>query len=831
MARGNARVSTQLDGNTNRKRGKTRKERRKQERTAKKQRKRSRNQKEKDNKSSKNKKKKEKKKPKRVPANESVKQRTEIPEKNVSSSKAFGIQPEMTEDDIIIGKYEQKLGVKGDYWKSKSFTEEGLGEFHDLLAGLGATAGFTSDLEHGGTGLPSDSEQHSDTNSMEDPISLENDLEMKDAEVTIGGVENSDVVSDTDESCPLSKKQAARARRDRREALYGSGVAHTDDEMSDSEDSETEERPAKRVKFATENTVVNFSPDDAVMTPSIAVAGKYIPPQFRKQASDTEDFTKQRLRRQVKGLVNKLSESNIEPITQKIVSLYDDSSRHDMNECLVDSITVALKAETALVQSVVVALAAMITSIHAQIDTQVGAFFLEKLIFQFQEEYKKCDNKMASNILLLIVNLYNFQMMSCGLIYDIVGNLCETFTALDVELIHLILKHCGFRLRKDDPGRFKEILLSVQSKSRSIDTAEYEKAGGSVIRVQVILDLILDLKNNKRRAAEQQQQDALAHMRKWVAGVIKKRAGNDVDRELHISWADFMNAETKGRWWIVGSAWKGGGRDLSSSEKKQKSASSLGELGFSDDLLRLATRQRMSTDLKKAIFCVVMGSEDCSEAFEKLVSLTSSGTLRRFSAVSAAASSSGGSESQKISHAAEKDVISVLLACCGQEKRYNPYYALLLSKICTYYRSYQFTVQLAYWDIFKEFPSLLDTRAHKISLERTRHTVNLARMFAHLLCGGILSWRAFKPVAWDALSPQMNLFMFSVFGDVFRTESKDSLEALFGKLTTNKFRDLRDGIFAFFQLHVLSNLKASDSQVRENLEIAQAAMRKNACPT
>ncbi len=49
------------------------------------------------------------------------------------------------------------------------------------------------------------------------------------------------------------------------------------------------------------------------------------------------------------------------------------------------------------------------------------------------------------------------------------------------------------------------------------------QAGGSLVRVQVILDLILDLKNNKRRASEQQQQEAVAHMRKWVAGVIKKR--------------------------------------------------------------------------------------------------------------------------------------------------------------------------------------------------------------------------------------------------------------------------------------------------------------------
>jgi nucleolar MIF4G domain-containing protein 1 len=37
--------------------------------------------------------------------------------------------------------------------------------------------------------------------------------------------------------------------------------------------------------------------------------------------------------------------------------------------------------------------------------------------------------------------------------------------------------------------------------------------------------------------------------------------------------------------------------------------------------LQLAAAQRMSTDVRRAVFVAVMGSDDCMEAFEKLMRL------------------------------------------------------------------------------------------------------------------------------------------------------------------------------------------------------------------
>lgn len=37
----------------------------------------------------------------------------------------------------------------------------------------------------------------------------------------------------------------------------------------------------------------------------------------------------------------------------------------------------------------------------------------------------------------------------------------------------------------------------------------------------------------------------------------------------------------------------------------------------------------------------------------------------------------------------EREIVHVLLACCLQEKSYNPYYAVLGQKLCDFDRKYQ----------------------------------------------------------------------------------------------------------------------------------------------
>jgi nucleolar MIF4G domain-containing protein 1 len=60
----------------------------------------------------------------------------------------------------------------------------------------------------------------------------------------------------------------------------------------------------------------------------------------------------------------------------------------------------------------------------------------------------------------------------------------------------------------------------------------------------------------------------------------------------------------------------------------------------------------MVTDIKKAVFQDIVGSEDYLEAFEKLNQLNLKKTQSR-------------------------EIVRVLLHCCLNEKTYNPFYTLL----------------------------------------------------------------------------------------------------------------------------------------------------------
>ena len=43
--------------------------------------------------------------------------------------------------------------------------------------------------------------------------------------------------------------------------------------------------------------------------------------------------------------------------------------------------------------------------------------------------------------------------------------------------------------------------------------------------------------------------------------------------------------------------------------------------GYDSEIVTLAVQQRMTTPLKKAVFCILMSSEDYLDAFEKLLRL------------------------------------------------------------------------------------------------------------------------------------------------------------------------------------------------------------------
>lgn len=76
-----------------------------------------------------------------------------------------------------------------------------------------------------------------------------------------------------------------------------------------------------------------------------------------------------------------------------------------------------------------------------------------------------------------------------------------------------------------------------------------------------------------------------------------------------------IDPEKKGQWWSSGDM-------ASATENVEDVASRIDKEALeAQKMLQLAAKQRMNTDARRAIFCIIMSGEDYIDAFEKLLRL------------------------------------------------------------------------------------------------------------------------------------------------------------------------------------------------------------------
>ncbi|KAF5471908.1 hypothetical protein F2P56_008671 [Juglans regia] len=126
--------------------------------------------------------------------------------------------------------------------------------------------------------------------------------------------------------------------------------------------------------------------------------------------------------------------------------------------------------------------------------------------------------------------------------------------------------------------------------------------------MEFMLETICDIKNNKKRPKE----DPGHHTRikKWLQ---KLRVEDVLIRGL--KWSKLVDPEKKGQWWLSG--------DMASTMDNVKEVASNidKEVLEAQKMLQLAAAQRMNTDARRAVFCIVMSGEDYIDTFEKLLRL------------------------------------------------------------------------------------------------------------------------------------------------------------------------------------------------------------------
>lgn len=119
-----------------------------------------------------------------------------------------------------------------------------------------------------------------------------------------------------------------------------------------------------------------------------------------------------------------------------------------------------------------------------------------------------------------------------------------------------------------------------------------------------MLDVLLAIKNNNVNKIPSYDPTLAEHLRKILRTML---VNGKYVTTLNITLGDLLRADQQGKWWVVGSAWSGNVDDIGSAKAMKSSKTPVNQ--FSDTILELARKQRMNTDDRRNVFCILMSAE------------------------------------------------------------------------------------------------------------------------------------------------------------------------------------------------------------------------------
>ncbi|KAJ6251334.1 nucleolar mif4g domain-containing protein [Anaeramoeba flamelloides] len=707
-------------------------------------------------------------------------------------------------DDLMIKKMEEKLGInKKDQNWSKEFVEDGL----DYFVNEGwKIPELHKEEEDGDEDSSNDEEkdydEDEDDDEDEDEESEEGDEgeESEDSEEDDEGSEEEEggfneegrfddlMIKKMEEKLGINKKDQNWSKEfveDGLDYFVNEGwkipELHKKNEKDKINTHEKEKKKKKKKK-------PKKTSDNKMQQPSL-----YLPPQLREDNDEQrladlkrkqvfENFDKQAelYKKQLRSLFNKLTCDNLPVITNQIITYFNNYPiniiKRSVTSLLIEQLMIKIKLTELLISTS----AAHVALLHSFIGFEFSSYLVENIVKSLIISIEEQNKNKTHNLIVFLSTLYSLEVVGCKLIFTFIEYLLQNFQSFNIEVLLMLLRNVGIALRKDDPTALKEIILLVQEKVVSINDSlnKSNKDGGKVkedeneefftSRVNFMLEMIYDLKNNKQKFLKTSALTQLTKLKEKIQqSKIKweKNRGEGHDQALSVTWDDFINAESNGRWWLVGtsssSAWK-------LSNKNQESLKLKSMLNGNDQkIYEKIQSQRMNTDIRKAVFVVIMSSEDYIDAFEKLLKL-------------------------QLKAKQEREIIRVLIECCGQSKSYNPYFAYLGNRLCEYSKNFKITFQYTFWDQFK---LLKETKMARI--------VNLAKLVSHLIILGSVSISVLKTLDFTKLTKNSLILARVIFTNLIVGADLQKIISIFTNLReVQELFELKEGILFLLLNHV-----------------------------
>lgn len=391
---------------------------------------------------------------------------------------------------------------------------------------------------------------------------------------------------------------------------------HFDDEFSDEDDAELgsefengDEDDAENDVNLKEDIYGRLRDEKGKIVKSKSSAAELL---MKLEEKNTNPANQLKLQKQLNGLFNRLSGSNMHAIVHEMLKIFN-SNQYSRFE-IINTMFSMLK-NSLIRQNVVTAIrlvcehAALVSIISSNIGNEFGANLLQKLIIVFKELFEEdasfeIEDKRLDNVVLFLCFLYNFKLFTSVLIFDIMNE--KLISSMDnlarlekiIELILIVLRQTGFQLRKDNPIALKELIIKLK-----FDTSKFQNNENISSRLKFMIDSVNAIKNNDVRLMDGYDPDMCEQLHKQVKILYSEAYRNDY--QLNINYGDLIKSNEFGKWWIVGSAWA---KDEENAAERKKSIQK-GSSQFSEKILALARKQHMNTDIRRNIFCIIVSAE------------------------------------------------------------------------------------------------------------------------------------------------------------------------------------------------------------------------------
>ena len=681
-----------------------------------------------------------------------------------ASSKSY--KDRLAQDESEISALEKRLGLKNKK-RSSALDDDGM---RDLLEG------FSSEDE-------SKKRKRDGRNWLERKRRKLQDSEDEDTDVSSGkGFDEGDTV----EGIASRDEQGSEEHMDdtllstEDSADESLESAEAESEHTGSDESEDEARP-KEPKKVRENPYLPPVP------PGVSTA-KYVPPSIRR-AQDDNGQTTERLKRQLQGHLNKLSEANLVSILTEIEKTYQTNPRQEVTTVLIELLLGLFCNPSSQPNTFVILHAGFAAAVYKIVGTYFGAELLTQLVERFDHYYEAGgSSKEALNLLSLLSNLFTFGLVSSTIVFDYIRLLLDAFTENNTEVLLRIIRDCGPQLRSEDPNSLKQIVQLTQ-KAASTNSAS------SSVRTKFMMETIVDLRNNKMRDSSSNSsltKDHITRMRK-ILGSLNTRTLRATE-PLRISLSDLKSSDKNGKWWLVGASWKGD--DPSPTPRPFDTTSEpVREEGL--DLSTLARHHALHTPVQRSIFTALMTASHYEDAFIRITKL-------------------GLKRSQ------ESEIAKVLVRCAGAEESYNPYYALTAKRLCMLgTKRLKKTFDFVLWGFLRRLEEhgddgedAGDDVAGDVAMNEV---ANVAKLYAFLLKEGVVSVAALRVLDLAYLKEKAQLLIEMMLCQVLMSCQGKEVEVhrIFARASE------APQVVSRLQLFVKRHVRKSDLVGREEREMVR----------